>query len=222
MSDDQPVSDSASSPAVDPAVGSAPPPPPPAYPPAGAPGPGPDGEPKKKKGGVLLTLGGVLLALGIILAIVGGFFSSRGFGDLTDMDSFAVPGTETVELEAGDEVVLFLEQTAGQTPTGPYPDISVVDPDGDDVTFRTSEATSFSLNSRSWQTLGSFTADDEGDYQITGELESGTATISFMPNFSGAGGVFGGMCGICGAIPLILIGVVLLVIGLIMRLSSKN
>jgi hypothetical protein len=181
------------------------------------------GEPKKKRGGILLIIGAIVLIIGIVVTVIGGAsLGSAAVGLTQGLSSISVPGETSLESEA-DSTWSIYSGTAAM-PEGVT--LTVTGPDGAALTTGSPETTeALEVAEYIGTAVMDFEAAEAGTYVISTELAEG-ATAPTADFFVGrsltdfAMGAVGGVGGLCGGVVVALIGLILLIIGLVLRLKS--
>lgn len=157
---------------------------------------------------ILIILGSVILALSVIVGVVLAFIGIGGAaGNLSELEEFS-GGSGTITAEAGDSLQIYAEEGA------PAPECAV---DGPSVGEGTSQSSSMSDGETSWVSVGSFTAEEAGEYTI----ECSDGPIAVGPPVS-IGGIFAGIGGVLLAIGGGTLGFVLLALGVILLIVRKR
>ena len=180
-------------------------------------------QPVKRKGKAAIITGIVLIVLALVAGIAGVAVIASGVGNIASesTEPFAAPNTITVSLESGKTYVVYeLETTAGKG-SMQLSDITVTDPSGGavSVTGMGSFGESFNQGSETFLAVGQFVTTTSGTHTIDVATEGTTFMVGpSLGSFIGLG--LAGLA-IVFAVLLGIAGVIVLIIGLVRRASSK-
>ncbi|MFN8040272.1 MAG: hypothetical protein U0Q07_13755 [Acidimicrobiales bacterium] len=187
--------------------------------------------PAQKKGkGVVIGI--VLIVLSFVVFGAGiAVFAVALSGISTDFRTVG-SGTSSVQLSAGEHGVYSTRSNFTA------PDVSIKGPNGEDVAITNSSSSStYTVNSDSYNGIGTFNAPSSGTYTVTvtpdsistgsGFSSSSKSTVAIGPSISALGGTVAlALGGIFGGIGLgsvlFIIGVIVLIVGLVRRSKAKN
>lgn len=181
-------------------------------------------QPVKRKGKVAIITGIVLIVLALVTGIAGIAGIANGVGSIANesTEPFASPNSITVSLESGKTYVVYeLEGTAGQG-SMQVSDITVTDPSGGavSVTGMGAFGESFNQGSETFIAVGEFVTSTTGTYTIDVSTEGTTFMVGpSLGSFIGLG--LSGLA-IVFAVLLGIAGIIVLIIGLVRRSSSKQ
>ena len=192
--------------------------------------PSPPAPPKPKGKGFVVT-GAILLVLGIVLGIIGiagAVGAAAKF--VNDLGAVATaPATITRDLTAGTTYAVYVEATGGTgsnddpfTSDVSSSDITVKGPDGSDVAVNDmgSSAQTVDTNGSTYGALVTFTARTTGQYTI--DVAGSGAHVLVAPDALAIGKSFAVVAFIPVGVLVGLLGLVLLIVGLVRRSSSKR
>ncbi|MFC6237328.1 DUF2510 domain-containing protein [Longivirga aurantiaca] len=180
-------------------------------------------QPVKRKGKAAIITGIVLIVLALVAGIAGIAGIASGVGSIASesTEPFAAPNTITVSLESGKTYVVYeLEAAAGQG-SMQISDITVTDPSGATVpvTGMGSFGQGFNEGADSFVAVGEFVTSTTGTYTIDVTTEGTTFMVGpSLGSFIGLG--LSGLAIVLAAL-LGIAGVIVLIIGLVRRASSK-
>jgi hypothetical protein len=185
----------------------------------------------KLKGKGLTISGALLMVLGAILVVVGivGTVSAAA-KFVSDLGAVATtPATITRDLNAGTTYAVYVEATGGTGTNGdPFTsdvsasDITVTGPDGSNVTVNDmgSSTQTVDNNGSTFGALVTFTAPTSGQYKI--DVAGSGGKVLVAPDVLAIGKSFALAAFIPVGILVGLLGLVLLIVGLVRRSSSKR
>lgn len=180
-------------------------------------------QPVKRKGKPAIITGIVLIVLALVTGIAGIAGIASGVGSIASesTEAFAAPNTITVSLDGGKTYVVYeLEGTAGQG-SMQVSDITVTDPSGAavSVTGMGDFGQGFNEGSETFLAVGEFGTTTAGTYTIDVATEGTTFMVGpSLGSFIGLG--LSGLA-IVFAVLLGIAGIIVLIIGLVRRASSK-
>jgi hypothetical protein len=189
-------------------------------------------EPPKPKGKGLIISGAVLLVLGLVLGVAG---IAGTIGAATRLVSSlgtptATPATITKTLDAGTTYAVYAEATAGTgTTDDPFTadvsvsDISVTGPDGSSVPVNdisSSVTQTIDNNGGTFGAVGTFTPPITGEYTV--KVAGSGASVAVAPDVLSIGKSFASIALIPVGFLVGLVGLILLIVGLVRRSSSKR
>jgi hypothetical protein len=172
--------------------------------------------PAKKRSG-LLWVSVVVFLLAVVAMVVGVVLIARQV--TLEGEDFAVPGTQTFQLEPGDYAVWVSDDT--RFSTGISADVTVRSSSGEPLRVDHSEVDqTVTTSDREYIVGGQFTVTSAGTYVV--EVDSDEAVFARVaPPLSG-GSIAAGVLSIVGSVFLFLVAVVLFIIGLIRRTSKPK
>jgi hypothetical protein len=190
---------------------------------------------KIKKGSGFIVFGGILLAVGLALTAFGlaSFFGNRTAGGL---EQIKAPGKATVKIDNAGSIIIYQEETSPIGSRAPSYDsaplrrmkVAVSHENGQDVAVVPVDSTEiYEVGNRKGISVWKFEAPVAGNYTVETELTSGMQgefDIAVGPsNMSGAlSSLLVFFIGIVGGGVLDTLGTVLIVIGFVMRSTSKR
>jgi len=177
----------------------------------------------KRKGKAAIITGAVLLGVAVVMGIVGAVGIANGVSKLglENAQTAFGPATLDVQLEGGSTYVVYefgtISQRAGITPN----DVSVTDPSGNPVAVRGMGdiGQSFNDGANDLSAVAQFSTTSAGNYSVAVATEGAEFMVGpSITSFIGLG-LFG--LAIAFAVLLGIAGLIVLIVGLVRRASSK-
>jgi hypothetical protein len=178
----------------------------------------------RRRGRGLLWSGVVLLVLALVLGLAGAVGIGRGVGSLVSgtNEPVATPASFSADLEGGSSYTVYEAPPFGSVPTIGPDAVSVVGTDGTvvPVTGTGSTTESFVNGETTFVAVAQFVAPATGTYLV--QVPTPGTTVVLGPSFSELVGlgIWGLLIGL--AVLLGLVGLILLVIGLVLRASTPK